>query len=91
MEDFVRWYSPRDWIEGTPPAPATPPNDESCDQEGVNDTEGVEGQQSVSGDEGDGWEGEEWAVIDSDDEQEATNEETEVEIKPKMVRNIHSR
>ncbi|XP_064389082.1 rab3 GTPase-activating protein catalytic subunit-like [Halichondria panicea] len=115
LEDFVRWYSPRDWIEdedtptppGTPPPPATPPPsgtpsplvtpplpvtpppldtptiqspDASHNQtESSSDSPISKLEVSVSADPADGWEGEDWAVIESDNEEEVTNKETEAE------------
>ncbi len=38
----------------------------------------------MSADPADGWEGEDWAVIESDNEEEVTNKETEAE--PTRVR-----
>ncbi len=92
----MRWYSPRDWIEDedTPPPPATPPPpdaptiqspDVSHDHtEPSPDSPTSILEVSVSAESADGWEGEEWAVIESDNEVEATNKETEA--KPKRVR-----
>ncbi len=88
--------------EDTPPPPATPPShdtppppdaptiqspDVSHDHtERSPDSPTSKLEVSVSADSADGWEGEDWAVIESDNEVEATNKETEA--KPKRVRNF---
>jgi Rab3 GTPase-activating protein catalytic subunit len=85
LEDFVRWYSPRDWIEGEEEEVVTslPANTTSSKSTtGSDDNPLVHGDSEHHGEDdnkGDGWEEDDWDVVieDSQDVKESGDKEEE--------------
>ena len=85
LEDFVRWYSPRDWIEGEEEEVMTslPDNTTPLDPSTGSSKDSAPTKERLQYEEmgeGDGWEDEDWDVVIEDEQKvEYSNESGDVQ------------